>query len=106
MATRPFFVMTLAQRTAGNALNGGGLQLGGRLMDGPSLGNGTNINGMPQCVVALGDPVPLTGCYLVGYQLLSDPDYIQHVPDMIAFMLTIPICELDPEVVFLPPEEI
>ncbi len=106
MSTQNYFVLTAAQRTTAIGYNDdeNGVGISPRLIDSASPGAGINTNDQA-AGFAVGDPITLTGTkYVAPVRIVNDPDYIQYVPDMITYLLTLPAALLENETIFLPAE--
>lgn len=72
-----------------------------RAIDNGSPGVGININ--DQAVgVAAGDAVSLVGKYVAPKRIVDDPAYQQYCPNLIANLLTLPMCLLETDTIFAP----
>lgn len=75
-----------------------------RPIDTASPGIGLNQN--PDASgFAGGAVVPLIGNYVQNARIVNDPDYIANAPGIVAAFSAAPWCLLDPQMIFLPPEE-
>jgi len=106
MSTQQLFILTEEQRTQAMSFNNSDVGLGvePRRVDSATPGSGINLN-ENAVGYGVGDPVSLIGTYVTGYQLVNDPDYIANVPDMVAYLLTMPAAILEIESIFLPPSD-
>lgn len=96
-----FFVLTAAQRTTALGLdNNSNAAIAPRAVDNASPGVGINLN--DNTGVAAGAAVTLTGTFVAPKRIVDDPAYQQYCPNLIAFLLTLPWCSLEPETIFAP----
>src|SRR5690606_38072545 len=106
MATQNYFVMSSAQRDTAMSYNNMviGVAIDPRAIDSASPGSGINTN---QDAVGydVGDPIALVGQFVAPVRIVNDPEYLAVVPDMVAYLLTLPSSILENETIFLPPEE-
>jgi hypothetical protein len=77
----------------------------GRLMDAADPGVGVNNNPRAEGY-AVGAEVALQGNYILPQRIEHDQDYQKHCPDLISYLVTLPVCQLDPDVLFAPPPEL
>jgi len=106
MATQNFFVMSASQRIIAVGYNqgAGGVAIDPRLIDSSTPGAGINTN--PDADgFGVGDPITLVGQYVAPVRIVNDPEYQREVPEMVAFLLTLPSAILEVETIFLPPPE-
>jgi hypothetical protein len=103
MATQNYFILTDAQRTAAVALNGEEYKVAPKAVDATNPGAGLNINDQANGV-ALGEAVTLTGKFVVPWRVVNDSDYQANVPDLVAYLLTLPGAMLEAETIFAPEE--
>ena len=105
MTTQNYFVLTSAQRTTAIGLNSEDAAIDPRAVDSASPGSGINTN-QDATGFGVGDPVALVGKFVAPVRIVNDPAYLAHVPDMVAFLLTLPSALLENETIFLPPGDI
>lgn len=103
MTTQNYFILTSAQRNAAMAFNDPAASIDPRGVDAATPGSGINLNENADGVNA-GAPVVLSGKYVAPVRIINDPEYIAHVPDMIAYLSDLPWALLENETIFLPPE--
>ena len=102
MAVENFAVITSAQRTTLMAWNGEDVAIDPRAIDNVALGVGLNIN--PDATDHDGGHVvTLAGNYVAPKRIVDDPEYLTYAPAMVAYLLTLPWCMLEPETIFAPP---
>lgn len=101
MTTQNYFVMDATQRTAVIALNHPSASIDPRQIDSASPGSGINTN-QDADGFSVGDTIPLVGQYVAPVRIVNDPQYLLHVPDMVAFILELPAALLENETIFLP----
>lgn len=102
MAMMNFFVITQAQRTDLMAMNDPNVGIDPPAINNPSPGVGINLNDnaddyAPGAVVTLSDDK-----YVAPKRMVDDPAYQHYVPDMVAYLLTLPWCSLETETIFIP----
>lgn len=105
MTTQNWFVLIPTQRAAAMAFNGPDYQINPRLIDSATPGSGINTN-QDADGFGVGDPITLLGNYVAPVRMVNDPAYLQYVPDMVAYLLTLPAALLENETIFLPDPEI
>jgi hypothetical protein len=72
------------------------------LIDGADPGSAVNLN--PNAVdYALNASVSLTGKHVAPQRIVDDGTYQEHCPDLIDYLWTLPICELESDRIFAPP---
>lgn len=101
MATQNYFVLTGAQRAEAMGFNKPSASIDPRAVDSVSPGSGINTN-QDAADFAVGDAVALLGQYVAPVRIVNDPEYLAHVPDMVAFLLTLPSALLENETIFVP----
>lgn len=106
MATQNYFVLTSAQRTTAMSYNNmvAGIAIDPRAIDSLTPGSGINTN-QDATSFDVGDPIPLVGMFTAPVRIVNDPQHLQHTPDMVTFLLTLPCSILENETIYLPPEE-
>lgn len=106
MATQNYFVLSSAQRVTAMGFNQGpgGVAVDPRAIDSLTPGSGINTNEAASGY-DVGDPIALVGQFVAPVRIVNDPEYLAEVPDMVAFLLTLPASILENETIFLPPEE-
>lgn len=104
MTTQNYFILTEAQRTTAMGYN---QSEGGVAIDPPAVSSaspGVGINTNPDAIgFNVSDAVTLVGNYVAPVRIVNDPEYLAEVPDMVAFLLTLPTSILENETIFLPP---
>jgi hypothetical protein len=103
MGVQNFFVLTEAQKATAESYNGEDVAIVPRVVDNTSPGVGLNLNDNA-IGYRLGDPVTLTGKYVAPTRIIEDREYHTYVPDMTGFLLNMPLCSLETETIFAPPE--
>lgn len=103
MSTQNYFVLTSAQRTTAMGFNDPSAAIDPRAVDSASPGSGINTN-QDATGFDVGDPIALVGQYVAPVRIVNDPEYLPHVPDMVAYLLTMPAALLENETIFLPAE--
>ena len=101
MTTQNYFVLTSAQSTTAMSFNTEEVAVEPRAIDSASPGSGINTN-QDATGFDVGDPINLTGKYVVPVRVVNDPDYLSLVPGMVAFLLTLPASILENETIFPP----
>lgn len=101
MSTQNYFVLTSAQRSTAMGYNHPSASINPRAVDSASPGSGINTNQNADGYDA-GDAVTLIGQYVAPVRIVNDPAYLSFVPDMVAFLLTLPSALLENETIFLP----
>jgi hypothetical protein len=76
-----------------------------RPVDATSPGAGLNINPAAEDYV-VGAAVNLTGKFVAPVRNISNPDFIENCPDLIALMNQLPWCALEAETIFAPEPEV
>lgn len=106
MSTQNYFVMSGAQRVTAMGFNQGqgGVAVDPRAIDSASPGSAINTN-QDATGYDVGDPIALVGQFVAPVRIVNDPEYLAQVPDMVAFLLTLPASILENETIFLPPED-
>ena len=103
MTVQNFFVLTSAQRDTVMGWNSENCEIDPRAVNNDSPGVGLNLNDNATAYDP-GEPVTLTSTYVAPKQIVDDPEYQTYAPGMITFLLTLPWCTLEPEMIFAPPE--
>ncbi|MGV0817109.1 hypothetical protein [Martelella sp. AMO21009] len=94
-----WFVLTASQKSAVEAFNGEALGLiDARAIDNATPGTGINLNDNA-IDFEPGDPVTLTGMYVVPKRVVDDPN---QAADAKTLLLTLPWCALENETIFAP----
>lgn len=101
MPASDLFVLTSAQRTTAMSFNDGNTDIAPIEITHSSPGVGINLN-HEATSYRLKDTVPLTGCFIAPKRIVDDQAYIDGVPGMIEFLMTLPWCSLEIENIFAP----
>jgi hypothetical protein len=97
-----FFVLTTAQGDlAQNLHHDDHCVIRPRAIDADDPGIGINAN-VGSVEFLLGANVPLVGMHVAPERIIHDPTYQEHAPELVMFLHTMPICNLDPTVIFTP----
>jgi hypothetical protein len=105
MSVVKFFVLTPSQATTALGLDDANASIDPRAIDGGSPGSGVNENDAASGV-AVGANVSLSGNYVVPQRLSVDPDYQSFCPDLVQFLLALPICSLETDTIFAAPSDL
>lgn len=96
------FILTPAQRAAALGLDADFVaEVDPRAVDNASPGTGLNLNDNAADYQP-GDPVTLTGAFVLPKAIVDDPLYATNCPDLLAFLLTMPWASLETETIFAP----
>jgi len=107
MITFDFCVLTPAEHAIAESLDDdANYQVGGRAVDAVSPGTGINLNSGATNYPLGGETVTLVGNIVVPQRIIDDPDCATYCPDLRDYLMTMPWCTLDSEVIFLPPEDV
>jgi hypothetical protein len=102
MAMENDFILTAEQHTTALGLDANGVaEVDPRAIDNASPGTGINLNDNAAGIAA-GSVVSLTGKYILPKKIVDDPLYVANCPALIAFLLTLPWCSVEPETIFAP----
>jgi hypothetical protein len=97
-----FFVLTASQVAKAHSLDSDNIAaIDPRPIDAFSPGTGINTNGSA-VGFSIGDTVSISGNYAAPRRIADDPDYNRYCHDLVAFLLTLPVCSLDTNIVFVP----